>query len=598
MNHRSTIAIGLSLLAVCALCPSAESKRPLVLVFEATRGEGADKDLAAATTKAVRNYLRETQRVEATVLDRRSPTVLRAIMDKKLTADKIASYASQGERIEVARALSFQYAAGAEVAVKEIAVREVGANVLKVVPGEKNKPADTSGKAGPEKRGETPTRRMTVVEVRFWLARVDGGKNARWETARSSEVSGASPADLDNAVQSAASAAVIEASRQAFADLPRVSEPAASTGNESTAIRADQPAGASTPSAGSHAARAEESIKAGNLALAIAQYLRAVNADPTDTSVRLKLAEAYARKGMFREAEDELARAREAGADAETVADTKDRIDRMRSGEGEASPEQSRRAPAEPAKSDNRVSLNRDKPINGAPNAVARIVEGDKLWNSGKPDEAAEAYRESIKLNPSDWRAHERLAVVDASMSLFGEARKALDELARVQPNPPASVLANRHEMMRVYFDKHFEALIRQYETTGTDFEKGIITRESYYNAVKGLALRLESMASFLDTVVAPSAKKPAHLRRGLACGLMAQAASNLLDYLETNAAKSKSNAGIFANQAKSEMQAAAKLDENKVVVEKEPAVQPPPEQPSSEQPLAEQPASVEQPVQ
>ena len=591
MNRRSTIAIGLLLAAACACAPAvAAASRPLVLVFETTRGEGADKELAAETTRAVRNYLRDTQRVEATVLDRESPSVLRAIMDKKLTADKVASYASQAERIEVAKALAFQYAAGAEVAVKNVKVEAVSASLLRVVTDDKAGPPDQTGKAGSEeKKDETPARQITVVEVRLWLARVDGGKNARWETARSSEVSGVSPVDLQNAVQSAASATVIEVSRLAFAELPRVAEPGPSNGNETAAIGANQPPGAASPSARDYAAKAEESTRAGNLALAIEQYSQAVNADPADVALRVKLGEAYARKGMFREAEDELARAREAGADVTLIAAAQGRIQAMRSAETAA-----RAIPPRPG---SRVSMTNGKSFNGAPaTSIAKMVEGDKLWNSGKPDEAADAYKESVKLNPNDWRAHERLAVVDASMSLFGESRKALDELAKVQPKPPPSVVANRYEMLRGYFDKHFTALVRQYETTGADFEKKIITRESYYNAVKGLALRLESMASFLDAVTAPSAKKPAHLRRSLACGLMAQAASSLLDYLETNAAKSKTNAEIFANQAKSEMQAAAKLDENKVIVEKEPAPQPPPEPSPSEQPPPEQPPPNEPP--
>ncbi len=88
------------------------SARPLVLLFDTTKGEGADKDLAESTTKALKNYFRDTQRVEAMRFERDSPTVLRAIMDNNLTADKVASYASQAERIQVAKILSFQYRIG------------------------------------------------------------------------------------------------------------------------------------------------------------------------------------------------------------------------------------------------------------------------------------------------------------------------------------------------------------------------------------------------------------------------------------------------------------------------------------------------------
>ncbi|MGB9619049.1 MAG: tetratricopeptide repeat protein, partial [Armatimonadota bacterium] len=257
-------------------------------------------------------------------------------------------------------------------------------------------------------------------------------------------------------------------------------------------------------------------------------------------------------------------------------------------------------APAEPSPStsDTRVSVTGPAARNAVPDSIAKMIEGDKLWRSGKPDEAAQAYKDSIKLNPNDWRAYERLAVVNASMSLFGESRKALEQLAKVQPNPPPTVLANRYELLREYFDKHFAALVNQYESAAADFEKKIITRESYYNVVKGLAIRLEAMAGFLDAVEAPPLKKPAHLHRSLACGLMAQAAASLLDYLETNAAKSKSNAEVFASQAKAEIQSAAKLEENKIVVEKEPAVtEASSEQPAAERSAPEQPAVPEQPV-
>ena len=49
----------------------------------------------------------------------------------------------------------------------------------------------------------------------------------------------------------------------------------------------------------------------------------------------------------------------------------------------------------------------------------------------------------------------------------------------------------------------------------------------------------------------------------------MAQAASSLLDYLETNSDKAKANAATFAAQAKKETEEAEKLEANKVLVKK-----------------------------
>jgi len=588
-----TILTAVALLAsLPTIAGAAEAKRPLVLLFETAKGEGADRQIAESTTKALRTYFRESQRVEATAFNKESPTVLRAIMDKKLTAEKIASYSSQTERIEVAKVLGFDYAAGAEVSIKTINVVDVSKGLVATQPEKPAEPAEkkATDKDSPVLKETVESRPVQMIEIKLWVAQVDGGKNAKWESVGTASMVGERSTDIDNAIQSAASSAVIEITNKAFGSLPRVPDPTPTTGDESSALVA--PAGPNSPAASDYAAQAEESLKLGDYALAIQQYSRAVGADPTNGALRLKLANAYGRKGMYTEAAEEIDGAEKLGADSKLLAQTRADIERMRGGKAsEPAPD------SKPVNNNNRVLLTGDsntKNPNRAP-AIAKILEGDKLWAAGKPDEAAAAYKESIRLNSADWRAHERLAVVNASMSLFGESRKALEQLARVQPQIPLKVATNRYEMLRKAFDKQFGALLKQYDSDSANFSRQIITRESYYTTVKGLSMRLESMASFLDAITVPQSKQTAHLRRSAACGLAAQAAGSLLDYLESNTAKSRTNANVFAAQAKSELEAATKLDEaDKVIVAKEkPAAPPNREQPGSDEqpaPTAEQP--------
>lgn len=589
MNARSLYKLIVAAVFVVAFGLSshaANNSRPLLLLYETVKGEGADAQLAQSTTRAIRNYLRETQKVDVTVFNRELPTVKRAIMERKLTEEKIASYASQSERLEVANELGFSYAAGAEILIKELEVEARAPGLIVARPiqnsadGEKSKSEESSAdKEKPSSEQSAEKTIATVVEVKLWVGRTGSGKTEKWEAVGSASAAGAGERDLDNAMQSAASFAVNDIGRRAFANLQRIAERTPSNGNESTAIAADQPPASRQPSATDYAVLAEQSLKEGNVALAVQQYSQAVNADPTNWKLRIKLAEAYASKGMLTEAEDELRRAENAGADKEQIAAVRERI--------KAGPQKSE-ASAESSESISQSKTSQtkssgDRPINNAlPPAVLKILEGDRLWKEGKPDEAAVAYAESIKIDSSDWRAYERLAVVNASMSLFGESRKALEMLAKVQPEPPINIAENRYEMLRKAFDEHFLALLKYYDATNADFEKQIITRESCYNAIKGLALRLESMAAFLGVLKAPAAKQAAHLRRSVACGLAAQAAASLLDYLETNNEKAKSNASVFVKQAHSEMDAAAKLDENKVIVEQTPAVQQPSEEPAA----------------
>ena len=171
---RATLVIGIIAALSAAASPQARAagaNRPVVLVFETAKGEGADSELAASTTRALRTYLRETKRVESTIFDRESPTVLRAIMEQALTPDQVASYSSRAQRLRVAKVLSYRYAAGAEITLRD-----------------------------------------SNVKVKLWVGQVDGGRRGSWEAVGSASAGAAGDRDRENAMQSAASTAVRELS--------------------------------------------------------------------------------------------------------------------------------------------------------------------------------------------------------------------------------------------------------------------------------------------------------------------------------------------------------------------------------------------------
>lgn len=509
--------------------PAAPPSRPIVVVFDTAVGEGAPKTLVASATRAVCSYLRDTQRVEAVVFNRESPTVLRAIMDKQLTADQVASYSSQEQRIAVAKALSYDYAAGAEVSIKD-----------------------------------------NNLQVKMWVAKVGGGKKDRWEATSQSGVGSSGASNYDNAMQSATSASVISVSRQAFLSLPIVAESSPTTGAETTAIGADLIAAPVAPGSADYVAQADASLKAGNVAGAIQQYQLAVNADPANATIRMLLVDAYAQKGMYHEAIAELHRAELMGASTDQVAAKEKLIDAMQTGRRGNRTDPTLAVTQPP-------TVEAPTPTGTLKSAVAQMLAGDKLWKANKPDEAAGAYKEAIKLNPNDWRAYERLALVDASISMFTESRLAIEQLAKIQPDPTPAVLAKRYSLFSTIFAQWFTALFKQYDDDSADYAKHVINRESYYSSIKGLNGRLESMAKFLDVLPAPNDKKDAALHRSLACGLLFQGVSSLQDYLETNSKDSKSSADTFVAQAKKELDAVKTLEGNRTVVHKQPQPAPAP---------------------
>lgn len=523
------LSILLTALVLVALCLSstaaAEAQRPLLLLFDATKGEGAEKEIAATTTKALKTYYRDSMRIEPTIFDREASTVKRAIMEKRLTPDQVASYSSRDERVEVARVLAFHYAGGAEVTVKD-----------------------------------------NLVEIKLWVTQVDG-KNGVWEANGQAVAAGTGQNDLENAVQCAASAAVIQMTNKAFAELPVVAEREPLTGNETKMLPVEPQR---SVTAADYSSKAEEDLEAGNIALAIQQYSQAVSTDPTNVGLRIKLAEAYASKGMFDKAYDELGRATMVGASTEAIDAAKARIEEMESGNAAAPAQATAATKNDPQESSSVVVYSAPEHQIVAGNsaaAVAKMVEGDNLWNQGKLDAAAAAYKQATMLDPADWRTYERLAIIMASIGIFTDSRIALEALAKVQPEPAPDILKNRYDLLRTAFDKHFTSMLKQYDSESANFSKNIINRESYYSVIKGMSKKLEIMAKFIEVVPVPAVKEKANLRRSIACGLMAQSTGSMLEYLETNDESDKSYADTFATQAKKEIEESAKLEASTTVV-------------------------------
>ncbi len=558
--NRVIIFFAATLLAALICVPSAaDSARPIAVVFPTAHGEGIDKSLADASTQALCNYLRETGRVDVVAFDRESPTVLRAIMDKELTADQVASYSNHQQHIDVAKALAYDYAVSAEISVKD-----------------------------------------GVVNVKAWLAKAKGGKKDQWEALGQSTVGGGvGELNFVNAMQSATSAAVVSVSRQGFLGLPAVEEKVAATPSDTIAIGADLLIPPAPPTASDYTGQADESLKAGNIAVAIQQYQQAVNADPTNPSLRLKLADAFARRGLYDEAGSELDRAETLGADSEKLSTIRKRLDALRDGKpAPAEPTPLQQPQAQLPKIESTQSTAEPDPATPEPKAdskaaIAKMKHGDSLWRAAKVDEAAGAYKEAIALNPSDWRAYERLALVNVSMSLYSEAKKALLQLYAVQPRPSKQLVSTRYSVFAKVFEQSFSGLLKQYERDAQDYQTQRIVRESYYNSVKGLSYRVETMAQFLDVLTVPDDKKSINLHLSLACGLVSQAASSLQDYLETNSADSKSNAETFIVQAKKELETVHKAQATSTVVQRQiqvPVAQPETSQDTQTQQPSEEP--------
>ncbi len=479
-----------------------KESRPVMLLFELKAGEGARKDVAKAATVSVRKYLRNTEKVDVILFDRESPIVERAVVQKALTEEQITTYAAREDRINVAVALQFDYACAGDITIDG---NNIKINLWGGKPGEKAK-----------------------------------DKPLIWEGVGSSSASGTGDNGIANAVESAASMAVLDMANKAFGGLVRIPSKDALAQDNSDAIT---PAVDSGDSVGDLFAKGDEAAAAGNTAVAIDYYKQVINKAPNNFEARLKLADIFIKRGYNDEAKDEINRAEALGADPKECERLRNKIAGIDAVAGGTDPQQQ---PAPDA-------TKPDKPIQTRtftyPND-SKILEGDRLWNEKATDKALAAYREAAKITPSDYRPYERMAMLYASVGKFGECVQTLAALNKADPYPPENDLANRYRVFSLTFDKHFESAMKKYNSSFNAYADGSSTRESYYNTLRSLSTRLTQMASFADSMPAPAYAQAVNAKRGSAATFLAQAVSSVLLYLETGDSAQTENADVFASQA------------------------------------------------
>jgi len=499
--------------------------RPTVLVFTVNVDDGVDLTLVATATRAIRDYLRQSGKVEAILFDKKSPLVERAIMDRKVSPEKIENYESQKARADVANALSLDYACGAHMSIDQ------------------------------EK-----------VKMSMWL--IDSSNQKRkWEVPDFVASSGRlDDMGIRNAIQSVTSGLVNEIVRDAFSKLPTVApEP-------TIAVQDDQPAPKptdTTTDATTISNAAADNLKQGNTARAIDLYQKAINANPSDYTLRVKLAEVYHKRGMDAEAGEELDRAIALGADKTVIETARQRImsgvdvtQAQKENNGNASnptPAVDTNNPKPPVTTTtvkpraNTETTNQSRSTANVTVAPG-ISDGDKLWNGGDAEGAEQAYQQVIAADPKNWQAYERLAILLAAQYKFTDSRKILAQLNSVQTAPPADVLANRYKWLTQVLDYDVNSLLSQMESDLATFESHRVTRESCYESISTAKTQLQSLVVYADDLLYPPEMRQANANRVQSCRLGAQAASGILEYLETNLVKFKNNAAVFMEQAKVEL--------------------------------------------
>lgn len=475
---------------------------PTLLVYPTNRGEGADKSLAESASRAISVFFNRSGVVESALFDKNSPTVTRAIMEGNLTAEMAASFASIDERLKISNILGYDYAVGSEVSIN-------------------------SG----------------YLNIHLWIGKNNSKKPNRWDINARSPFNGLSETESNNSVETAANSGVIEALISVFS----VKNPTFDSSLKTTPIESNQESIQSSDPNN----EIDQFLKEGNLASAISSAEMAVNNDPTNPALRIKLARLYLRKGLNDQALYQLEQAKKNGASDSDIQEINSKLYSTDS-TAAAIPLITPQSPVIPK--EDVVIKQPDVIIKPTGNAVNKIAEGDSLWNKGDTASAIEKYKTAISMDPSEWRAYERLALIYAATSMYYDARETLTKLDKIQTEPAEYVQFNRNRMFMKTIDKQILLMISQRSADMNSFTNGRMTREKFSNLVKSNLLQTSSLSKFLEALPVFQNNKQEVTKRMLAIGLVNQSSISLQDYLETNDASSKKNAASFLNQAKDQM--------------------------------------------
>jgi tetratricopeptide (TPR) repeat protein len=470
----------------------AVTSKPILLLFPVNPGEGAGKDMGIEATRAFKSYLTETGKADITDLDPDSPLLVRAIQENRIQKEDVGSATTPEARLKIAQLLGINLVISGDVWVKD-----------------------------------------DKVNLSAWLGDTKTKKIGMLATAVKISADGDYARATSNALQSAASTLMIQLADEALKevkpakplDTTNVVDSGSATVEPDLVMPADD--------SGTYLTSAEQYLKAGDDANAILAYRRAINVDPKNIDIRVKLSKLYTNRRMFPQAIDELERAQQIDPKNEAVRNELARVYEAKGSPDKAAGVYVKQADTNP------------KDIS------ARITAGDSYYAQKNLGEAEKQYQLAAQTDPASPVPHEKLMLLFAGQSRFSDAGKELEQLQKLDSKPDQQALSKRYSSAITSVGTGLNSLIFEYDAATSNFADHNITREACYDIIKGLNPRLDDISAFVQTITPPDASTASNKRLVLGCNLLSQSASRALSYLETNKSSVKEDAAILFAQAK-----------------------------------------------
>ncbi|MHB0997932.1 MAG: tetratricopeptide repeat protein [Armatimonadota bacterium] len=271
-----------------------------------------------------------------------------------------------------------------------------------------------------------------------------------------------------------------------------------------------------------------------NIPGAIYELRRAINLQPNKSDIRSKLISLYLEIGKTNEAIDECRRALLYNKSDLTIYN---QLTKLYIASGDLS----------------KASDYANEVVRSDPNNIdARLNLGDLYWNQSKVDDAEKAYLDAVNAAPTNPAPHLKLNKLYMAKKKY---QPAIEHLLQSKLLSSGQTDENaRYAIVAQISQEEYKTVTEKLDSSKTDFEKNVITREDYYQECKSVVDEVDALIDILSNEKIPAKYITAHAHIILSTSLLSQASGSLVSYFETEKSHYLDQADVLQTEAQNEM--------------------------------------------
>ena len=282
--------------------------------------------------------------------------------------------------------------------------------------------------------------------------------------------------------------------------------------------------------------QADTSIEKNDPPSAIYAIRRAINLDPGNTDLRIRLAELYLSLKLTNKAIEEYRNAAHFNKSDERIYNQLVAIF-MKAG-----------------KFDEAVSYLEEAIRINPKNVDALLNLGDLYWNLSRINESEKAYVDASGIAPGNSAAHEKLYKLYYAKREFDKAFP--QRLLSKQMAAGDESEDSRYHILSEIIKGEYVGITGKLRASRVDFDKQVISREDYYQECKAAVKEIDAFSNFASKEKVPAKVMAAHSHAMLALNLLSQECGSMVSYFETEKRHYLDQSDVFSSEAQNEMDA------------------------------------------